>query len=297
MKKVSCLLLTIVFAIGCVGCTNNRFTIGKHTELNIEHSPDGTDANSICEWDDLELPDTENNRGTKTEWFLTQSVTYSVDYENQPSKIKKYQYNQDGLLTGISIEIVSKQTLYGEISYEEQLLEYYLECNESGCYSGFSVLLNESYCGRGTITCDATGRIVEIYYSETGQKHLFSYNTDGLICEYIYEYNGDVYTHSKMQYDSEGNIVSTERVQHDGSKTETRTEIEYDIGNVLIMTQYVNGVEQNSILQRCDAYGNTMKEELYRDGTMTGWIEYTYETQNVSDSLQKLPDLILTLFG
>lgn len=258
----------------------------------------GTDTNFICEWDTVAPPDIEDEGGTKTAYLLKQSVTYSVDYDNQPSKTKNFQYNQDGLLTGVSIEIVSKRTLYGETSYEEQLLEYYLECNESGFYSGFSASLDGSYSGKGTITCDANGRIVEFYSSETGQKYTFSYNTDGLMSEYIYEYKGEVYTHSKVQYDSRGNIVSAERIQRDGRKTESRTEIEYDVGDGLVMmTQYIDGVEQNSVLQRCDTYGNVMKEEHYKDGTLVGWIEYTYESHTVPGSWQKLPDLILTLLG
>lgn len=258
----------------------------------------GTDTNFVCEWDAVVSPDTGNDESTKTVYLLKQAVTYSVDYDNQPSKIKTFLYNQDGQLTEVASEIVSKQTEYGETSYEEQLLEYYLECNKSGYYSGFSASLDGSNLGKGTISCDANGRILEFYSTGTGQKHSFSYNADGLICEYIYEYNGEVYTHSKMQYDSRGNIVFTERIQRDGSKTESRTEIEYDVGDGLIMmTQYVNGVEQNSILQRCDTYGNVMKEEHYKDGTLVGWIEYTYETQTVPGSWQKLPDLILSLLG
>lgn len=258
----------------------------------------GTDANFICEWDADAPPDTGNDSSTKTTYLLKQAITYSVDYDSQPSKTKTFRYNQDGQLNGVTIETVSKRTQNGETSYRKQLLEYYLECDKSGCYTGFSASLDGSYSGKGTITCDANGKIVEFYSSETGQKYTFSYNTDGLMNEYIYEYKGEVYTHSKMQYDSRGNIVSAERIQRDGRKTESRTEIEYDAGDgLVIMTQYIDGIEQNSILQRCDTYGNVMKEEHYKAGTLVGWIEYTYESQTVPDSWQKIPDLILSLLG
>ena len=258
----------------------------------------GTNTNFICEWDTVIPPDTGNNGGTKTVYLLKQAVTYNIDYDNQPSKTKTFQYNQDGQLNGVTIEIVSKRTQNGETSYKKQLLEYNLECDESGCYTGFSASLDGSYSGKGTITCDTNSRIVEFYSSEAGQTYSFSYNADSLICGYIYEYNGEIYTQSTMQYDSRGNVVATERIQRDGSRSELRTEIEYDVGDGLVMmTQYIDGVEQNSILQRCDTYGNVMKEEYYKDGALTGWIEYTYDVQTVPDSWQKLPDLILALLG
>ena len=258
----------------------------------------GTNANFICEWDAAVPPDTGNSGSTKTVYLLKQAVTYKVDYDSQPSKTKTFQYNQDGQLNGVTVETVSKRTQNGETSYKKQLLEYNLECDESGCYTGFSASLDGSYSGKGTITCDTSGRIVEFCSSETGQTYFFSYNADSLISEYIYEYNGEIYTQSTMQYDSRGNVVATERIQRDGSRSELRTEIEYDVGDGLVMmTQYIDGVEQNSILQRCDTYGNVMKEEYYEDGVLTGWIEYTYEEMAVPDTWQKLPDIIVTLLG
>lgn len=236
---------------------------GTVMETTTDTSAETTTDTATETTTDTAAANTSGARLVKAVWYWNNAMGVRADYayDSQGNKIKETRYDMGGQLydyTDYSYD--GKGNLIKEVWY----------------YSGTSDVTEYTYDSQGNeLTC--------AYYNDGGalRASLTQYSYDGQgnkIKGTNYDSSGAVRGWTDYSYDGRGNQIKAEEHDADGTLS-SWSEYSYDgQGNMIKKVLHIEGFAPEWTEYGYDSQGNKIKESYYNaDGTMSDWVEYTYE--------------------